>query len=183
MSRTSSIAFLFALVLALNSVSGTMRAQTPPDLSGTWESRGYFGNLARDLKPGELLMQPWAEAQVKENQTNLHKNDPMVACMPPGVPRVELGGSAGMPHPMKIVQTPSLLAKASPNVPGPPITIPGYLKSLMPGDQQTARNRLQAEDVLSFAAIDPPASPQGGSIAAKIQVIAIGGGIRNANAF
>ena len=87
-------------------------ARTPdgkPDLSGTWESRGYFGNLARDLKPGELLMQPWAEAQVKENQTNLHKNDPMVACMPPGVPRVELGGSAGMPHPMKIVQTPSLV--------------------------------------------------------------------------
>ena len=87
-------------------------ARTPdgkPDLSGTWESRGYFGNLARDLKPGELLMQPWAEAQVKDNQTNLHKNDPMVACMPPGVPRVELGGSAGMPHPMKIVQTPSLV--------------------------------------------------------------------------
>ena len=36
-----------------------------PDLSGTWESEGgYFGNLAKDLKPGELLMQPWAEAQV-----------------------------------------------------------------------------------------------------------------------
>ena len=80
-----------------------------PDLSGTWESRGYFGNLGRDLKAGELLMQPWAEAQVKDNQTNLHKNDPMVACMPPGVPRVDLGGSAGMPHPMKIVQTPSLV--------------------------------------------------------------------------
>jgi len=80
-----------------------------PDLSGTWESRGYFGNLGRDLKPGELLMQPWAEAQVKDNQTNLHKNDPMVACMPPGVPRVDLGGSAGMPHPMKIVQTPTLV--------------------------------------------------------------------------
>src|SRR5262245_56738135 len=66
-------------------------ARTPdgkPDLSGTWESRGYFGNLGKNLKPGELVMQPWAEAQVAENQRNLHKNDPMVACMPPGVPRV-----------------------------------------------------------------------------------------------
>jgi hypothetical protein len=80
-----------------------------PDLSGTWESQGYFGNLGKDLKPGELLMQPWAEAQVRDNQTNLHKNDPMVACMPPGVPRVDLGGSRGMPHPMKIVQTPALV--------------------------------------------------------------------------
>ena len=87
-------------------------ARTPdgkPDLSGTWESQGYFGNLGKDLKPGELLMQPWAEAQVAENQRNLHKNDPMVACMPPGVPRVDLGGSRGMPHPMKIVQTPALV--------------------------------------------------------------------------
>src|SRR6185295_7696864 len=32
-------------------------ARTPdgkPDLSGTWESQGYFGNLGKDLKPGEL---------------------------------------------------------------------------------------------------------------------------------
>ena len=88
-------------------------ARTPdgkPDLSGTWHTdRGYFGNLARDLKPGELLMLPWAEERVKENQTNLHKNDPMVACLPPGVPRVNLGGSRGMPHPFKVVQTPSLV--------------------------------------------------------------------------
>ena len=81
-----------------------------PDLSGTWESEGgYFGNLARDLKPGELLMYPWAEAQVNENQRNLHKNDPMVACLPPGVPRINLGGNRTMPHPFKIVQTPALV--------------------------------------------------------------------------
>ena len=30
-----------------------------PDLSGTWHTTGgYFGNLARDLKPGEVLMLP-----------------------------------------------------------------------------------------------------------------------------
>ena len=81
-----------------------------PDLSGTWESEGgYFGNLAKDLKPGDLLMQPWAEAQVRENQRNLHKDDPMVGCLPPGVPRINLGGNRGMPHPFKVVQTPSLV--------------------------------------------------------------------------
>jgi hypothetical protein len=81
-----------------------------PDLSGTWHTdRGYFGNLARDLKPGELLMLPWAEERVKEKQSNQHKNDPMVACLPPGVPRANLGGSRGMPHPFKIVQTPALV--------------------------------------------------------------------------
>ncbi len=81
-----------------------------PDLSGTWESEaGYFGNLAKDLKPGELLMHPWADAQVKENIRNLHKDDPMVACLPPGVPRINMGGSRAMPHPFKIVQTPALV--------------------------------------------------------------------------
>jgi hypothetical protein len=81
-----------------------------PDLSGTWETAGaYFGNLARDLKAGELLMLPWAEAQVKENQTNLHKNDPMVGCLPPGVPRIDLSAGRAMPHPFKIVQTPALV--------------------------------------------------------------------------
>jgi len=85
-------------------------ADGKPDLSGTWHAgQGYFGNIAKDLKPGELMMLPWAEARVKENQDNLHKNDPMVACMPPGVPRVNLGGSRAMPHPFKIVQTPTLV--------------------------------------------------------------------------
>jgi hypothetical protein len=81
-----------------------------PDLGGTWlDQGGYFGNLAKDLKPDEIVMLPWAEAQVKENQTNLHKNDPMVGCLPPGVPRINLGGSGTMPHPFKVVQTPSLV--------------------------------------------------------------------------
>ena len=82
-----------------------------------------------------------------------------------------------------IVATPSVLAQEKPPVPGPTITIPGYLKALMPAGQRPARNRLQTEDVLSFAAIDPPASQQGGSATAKIQVIAIGGGARSASAF
>ena len=61
------------------------------------------------LKPGDLLMLPWAETRVKENQSNDHKNDPMVACMPPGVPRVDFTGGGAMLHPFKIVQTPTLV--------------------------------------------------------------------------
>jgi len=81
-----------------------------PDLSGTWESEpGYFGNLARDLKPGELVMHPWAAAVVAERLGNLHKDDLMVQCMPPGVPRINMGGNRAMPHPFKIVQTPALV--------------------------------------------------------------------------
>ncbi len=80
-----------------------------------------------------------------------------------------------------VVSTPSVVAQAIPLVPGPPITIPDYLKPLMPPGQKPARNRLLAEDVLSFAAIDPPA-PRPGATPAKIQVIAIGGGVRYASA-
>ena len=33
-----------------------------PDLSGVWESGPqYFNDLAKDLKPGELAMLPWAK--------------------------------------------------------------------------------------------------------------------------
>ncbi len=74
-----------------------------------------------------------------------------------------------------------MVAQAIPLVPGPPITIPAYLKPLMPRGQKPARNRLLAKDVLSFAAIDPPA-PKPGATPAKIQVIAIGGGVRYATA-
>jgi hypothetical protein len=84
-----------------------------------------------------------------------------------------------------VVQTPSVVNQDIPLIPGPPISIPAYLKPLMKHGQRPARNRLLAEDVLSFAAIDPPAqkpgaAPQGA--AAKIAVIAIGGGVRYASA-
>jgi hypothetical protein len=32
-----------------------------PDLSGVWNTQpGYTGNLAKDLKPGDVSFQPWA---------------------------------------------------------------------------------------------------------------------------
>jgi hypothetical protein len=80
------------------------------------------------------------------------------------------------------VQTPSVSAQVIPLVPGPAITIPAFVKPLLPKGRHNARNRLLAEDVLSFAAIDPPAPGQGAATPAKIQVIAIGGGVRYADA-
>src|SRR5215471_8645475 len=81
-----------------------------PDLSGTWETEfGYFGNLAKDLKPDDVVMQPSAKALQAEREGSLHAGDLLVQCMPPGVPRIDMSASAGMPHPFKIVQTPSLI--------------------------------------------------------------------------
>ena len=37
-------------------------ADGKPDLSGVWMTKGgYTGNIAKDLKPGEVSFQPWAE--------------------------------------------------------------------------------------------------------------------------
>jgi hypothetical protein len=85
-------------------------ADGKPDLSGTWESEyGYFGNLARDLKPEDVVMQPWAQALVNGREGNLHNDDLLVQCLPEGVPRINMSASRGMPHPFKIVQTPALV--------------------------------------------------------------------------
>jgi len=80
-----------------------------PDLSGVWESElGYFQDLAKDLKPGEVVMQPWAKALQEQREGKLHQDDPLSDCMPPGVPRISMS-SVNMPHPFKVVQTPSLI--------------------------------------------------------------------------
>jgi len=85
-------------------------ADGKPDFSGTWESDyGYFGDLARGLKPDEVVMQPWAEALVKQHESVLHGDDLLVQCLPEGVPRINMSASRGMPHPFKIVQTPALV--------------------------------------------------------------------------
>jgi hypothetical protein len=75
----------------------------------------------------------------------------------------------------RTVQTPSSLNQDIPIVPGATITVPDYVKPLLSRDQWTPKTKLQTQDILSFAAIDPPAGSS-----AKIRVIAIGGGIHNA---
>ncbi|HUI77586.1 MAG TPA: hypothetical protein VLY24_06705, partial [Bryobacteraceae bacterium] len=80
-----------------------------PDLSGVWESAPeYFYDLANDLKPDEVVLQPWAKALQAEREGKLHQDDPLSRCMPPGVPRINMS-TPDAPHPFKIVQTPTLV--------------------------------------------------------------------------
>jgi hypothetical protein len=87
------------------------RADGKVDFSGVYHAPGYgpgdprsatgentAHNIARDLKPGDVPMQPWAEKLQKERLANLSKDDPEGLCLPMGTPRVN-------PYPWKIVQT------------------------------------------------------------------------------
>jgi len=84
-----------------------------PDLSGIWEVgeqqslyppyTTHFMDLAVDLRPEEAPFQPWAKALSQQRQDNLHKDDPLARCMPPGVPRINTIA------PFKIVQTGQLV--------------------------------------------------------------------------
>src|SRR5579864_7049511 len=84
-----------------------------PDLSGIWEAgeqqslyppySTHFMDLAVDLKPAEAPFQPWAKTLSQQRQDNLHKDDPLARCMPPGVPRINTIA------PFKIVQTGQLV--------------------------------------------------------------------------
>jgi hypothetical protein len=81
-----------------------------PDLSGVWSTNpDFFRNLAKDLKPGDVQMLPWAAKLVAERQANDHGDDPMAKCMPPGVPRIDTSNSGEALHPFKIVQTAQLV--------------------------------------------------------------------------
>src|SRR5580692_12998757 len=52
-----------------------------PDLSGVWESSPqYFNDLARDLKPGELEMLPWAKTLQADREGRDHRDDFMNRC-------------------------------------------------------------------------------------------------------
>jgi hypothetical protein len=87
-----------------------------PDLSGVWWVPAgvdanvpgavpkYLLNLAADLKPGVVMMLPWAQTFVKEQVASFGKNHPVSRCLPPGVPL-----SYTTPVPFKIVQTPELV--------------------------------------------------------------------------
>ena len=75
-----------------------------PDLSGIWKVPGpkYLQDLAADLKPGDVPMQPWAAALTKERMTGAHAAEESDAnCLPQGVPKINV-----TPVPFKIVQNP-----------------------------------------------------------------------------
>jgi hypothetical protein len=78
-----------------------------PDLSGLWaspcppEDRGpecpanpqrLFFDLAKDLKPSDVEMTPWAVGIQKQRESRDHVDDPYGYCLPPGVPRIHFVG-------------------------------------------------------------------------------------------
>ncbi|HEY7334887.1 MAG TPA: hypothetical protein VH639_08385 [Bryobacteraceae bacterium] len=76
-------------------------ANGKPDLSGVWVTRGgYTGNIAKDLKPGEVSFQPWAATLYKHRQDTLSREDPQAYCVLSGVPRENV-----VPYPFKIINT------------------------------------------------------------------------------
>jgi len=83
------------------------KADGKADLSGIWgtASAKYLINIAADFKPGELPIQPWADALTKERMTGIHASEESNAnCEPPGVPRID-----NTPNPFKIVQEPDMV--------------------------------------------------------------------------
>jgi hypothetical protein len=88
-----------------------------PDLSGIWAAecaiygkdacftKSLFFNLARDLKPEDVQMTPWAAQIQAQRESRNHVDDPYGYCLPPGTPRINFGGG-----PFRILQTPQVTA-------------------------------------------------------------------------
>jgi hypothetical protein len=74
-----------------------------PDLTGIWrmQAGAYGGNVAADLKPGEVL--PWAAALRKQRMEDLSREHMAVLCLPFGPGYANAGGL------VRIVQTPALI--------------------------------------------------------------------------
>jgi hypothetical protein len=76
-----------------------------PQIAGLWRpSPGLTGDIARNLKPGDVPFQPWAEALYKQRRANDSKDDPTANCIVGGVPRSDLVG-----YPFKILQVPGMV--------------------------------------------------------------------------
>ena len=79
-------------------------ADGKPDISGLWEPPGaYIGNIAKDLKPGDVSFQPWAAELFQHRRDTLSKEDPTGWCVPGGVPRSDV-----VPYPFKILTLPGM---------------------------------------------------------------------------
>jgi hypothetical protein len=77
------------------------------DLSGFWMPTNpvkHLLNLAADLKPGEVPLQPAAQALLQERIVTNGKDHPGVRCWPSGIPE-----KLNIPDGLKVVQTPDLM--------------------------------------------------------------------------
>jgi hypothetical protein len=77
------------------------------DLSGFWmpaDNVRHLLNLASEMKPEEVPLQPWAAKLYQERIDNNGKDHPGVSCLPSGIPEKN-----NIPDGLKVVQTPDLL--------------------------------------------------------------------------
>ena len=101
--RTCLILSVAAAVLAVLAVAPPARAQNNgqrpgvPDISGVWQVTKYQPKL---FPNGGAPLTPWGEAKFKA--ANPETNDPNLACLPTGVPRLMF-----VPLPMEIFQVPT----------------------------------------------------------------------------
>ena len=82
-------------------------AEGKPDLSGFWMPTNpvkHLLNLAADLKPEDVPLQPWAKTLYQERIDNNGKDHPGVRCWPSGIPEKN-----NIPDGLKVVQTPDLI--------------------------------------------------------------------------
>ncbi len=76
-------------------------ADGKPDLSGLWTTKpGYTGNIARDLKPGEVSFTPWGSKLYQHRVQTQGTDDPQAYCVLSGVPREHV-----VPYPFKILNS------------------------------------------------------------------------------
>lgn len=91
-------------------------ADGKPDLSGVWQPASdptgtaggvegivaprFLIDIMRDLNPNDIPFQPWAEALYKQRNVKSRRGNPLIRCLPAGVPRLD-----AYTHPYKIVQT------------------------------------------------------------------------------
>jgi hypothetical protein len=76
------------------------------DLQGFWMPTPlvkYLLDLAADMKPADIPLQPWARQLYQERIDNNGKDHPGVRCLPSGIPEKD-----NIPDGLKIVQTPDL---------------------------------------------------------------------------
>jgi hypothetical protein len=94
---------------------GKVDVQAPPrrmpdgklDLSGFWMPENpvkHLLNLAADMKPEDVPLQPWARDLYNERIENNGKDHPGVRCLPSGIPEKN-----NIPDCLKLVQTPDLV--------------------------------------------------------------------------
>ena len=77
------------------------------DLSGFWLPTNpvkHLLNIAADLKPGEVPLQPWARQEYERRIKTNGKDHPGAKCWPSGIPE-----KLNIPDGLKVIQTPDVM--------------------------------------------------------------------------